>query len=326
MEDHFAVIRLNNLKAADIAGAERHNLRLGDPEPNVDASRTHLNRYLIGDQTGLLDRIHARIKSAGVKRKVDDDAIVGIELMMTASPGFFDDEMRTGSSKKLDLWIEDSMNYAREFAGAENVMQAVLHMDEATPHLQIIFTPITNRAPSKKKVQVPLAERPMTLNSKPFNGPGKWQAMWTSYAKAMKTNHGLRRGQFDSDAEHQSLKAGRKEVIDIAKGAESTALKAAAVAEKTQSLLHETMDKHQLILTHQTETIEDVVNAQMVLIAEQRSAIETLKHELLQAYETIKRLLGGAGSKTPQQSTGRPLNSATKNVLYDEPPEGTFGL
>jgi hypothetical protein len=328
MEDHFAVIRMTTLKADDIAGAERHNLRLGEPEPNVDPSRTHLNRYLVGEEVGLLSRIHTRIKSAGVTRKVKDDAIVGIELMMTASPDFFDEDMRAGKSEKLDKWIEDSMTYARSFAGAENIMQAVLHMDETTPHLQVIFTPITNTAPSAKKTKVPQGERPMTLNAKPFTSPGKWQAMWTSYAKAMK-GHGLRRGQQDNGAEHTSLKAGRKEVIDIAKGAEATALKAEALAEKTNVLLHDTMEKQQQILTHQTETIEDVVNAQMVLIAEQRSAIESLKHELLQAYETIKRLLGGAGSKTPHQQNGKPLSSAARNVLFDadEPPsEGTFGL
>lgn len=328
MEDQFAIIRVNNLKEADIAGAERHNLRLGDPEPNVDPTRTHLNSYLVGEDVGLLSRIKARLKNAGVTRKTNANSILGIELMMTASPGFFDDDMRAGNSPKLDSWIEDSMTYARSLAGAENIVQAVVHMDETTVHIQVIFTPITNEAPSKKKVAVPKSERKMALNSKPFNGPGKWQAMWTSYAKAMKS-HGLTRGQMDSDAEHQNLKAGRKEVIDIAKNAEATAQKAEALAVKTQAQLTETVDRQSQILTHQTETIEDVVSAQMVIIGEQRTAIEMLKEELVKAYDTIKRLLGGAGSSGPKQSTGRPISTTAKNVLFDDdvpPSEGTFGL
>lgn len=98
MSHPVAIIRMNKLKAGDLAGVERHNLRIGPPEPNVDASRTHLNRIIKAGKLGLKASIDQRIKDAGITRKIRPDAVLAIEVMMSASPSFFDDDMRAGKS------------------------------------------------------------------------------------------------------------------------------------------------------------------------------------------------------------------------------------
>lgn len=287
----FAIIRMNKLGSADLGKVERHNLRLGPAEPNINTSRSHLNRYIKLGNDDLQKTIHRRINDAGVKRKVRPDAVLGIEVLMTASPEFFDADMRNGNSQKLDDWVKDSINYLEDLAGGkDNIVQIVLHMDETTPHIQAVFVPLTDDAPSKSKK--PKMPGELKLNAKPWTSPGKWQRMWTTYAAAM-AKHGLRRGEFNVEAEHQDLKHGRQEVIKIAE-------RAVVVAERTENTLHETMAKHQVTLQRQDAKIELVVKQQAQAIQEQRTLIERITEQLKQAHETIKRLLGGRSTQTPQ--------------------------
>lgn len=320
--DNYAIIRINTLQSGDIAGAERHNMRLGEPEPNVDVSRSHLNRYIKTSPLGLKTAINTRIKDAGVTRKVQATAVLGIELMMTASPEFFDENMRAGKSAKLDEWINDCIKYANEYAGGpENVVQLVLHMDETTPHIQVVFVPISKDAPTTAKNKA-IAEK-VKLNAKPWTSPGKYQRMWTTYAAAM-AKHGLKRGEFrlDNEApkEHQTLKAGRSEVMKTAQHAE-------AVATRTENLVHERITKQDVVIKKQTAKIDLVVKQQADVIQEQRTLIQSITAQLKEAHETIKRLLRGSGANGPNQprqghASGQidPVKQTMENLFKDDTP------
>ena len=322
--DNFAIIRINTLQAGDIAGAERHNMRLGEPEPNVDVSRSHLNRYIKTSPLGLKTAINTRIKDAGVTRKVQATAVLGIELMLTASPDFFDENMRAGKSAKLDEWISDSIKYVNEYAGGpENVVQLVLHMDETTPHIQVVFVPISKDAPTTAKNKT-IAEK-VKLNAKPWTSPGKYQRMWTTYAAAM-AKHGLRRGEFrlDNEApkEHQTLKAGRSEVIKLAQRAET-------VATRAEDFLHANLAKQHATLQRQDAKIDLVVKQQADVIQEQRTLIQSITAQLKEAHETIKRLLGRDGSngpKSPRQVPSQPQTDTLPQAVKDVFGGGDFNI
>lgn len=313
MADQYAIIRMKKLHAGDLSGVERHNLRLGPPEPNVDPSRTHLNEYIKAGNHSLKDSIVKRVKDAGITRKIRDDAVYGIEVVMTASPEFFDDAMRQKKSAKLDDWKNDSIKYLYQLAGGEeNVVQLALHMDEETPHLVAVFVPISDDAPSTAKKKK--TEKKPALNAKPWTSPGKWQRMWTTYAAAM-AKHGLQRGEFrletEPPQEHVTLKQGREELIKTARQAEATAERAVAIADRAETHLHETVVKQQVALKRQDAKIDLVVKKQEQVILEQRTLIESLTTQLKTAYDEIKRLLKGSGAggpQTPRQGTSQPQN------------------
>lgn len=311
----YAIIRVQKLKSGDLAGVDNHNLRLGVLTENIDAEKSHLNRFYLGTAKPLNQLIHDRLLSAGVTRKVRPDAVLGLEFLLTASPEFFDEDMRKGDSAKLTKWIDDSMDYMANLIGKENIVQVVLHMDEATPHLQVVAVPISIEGTTAK------------LNAKPWTELGKWRRMWTSYATAMKS-HGLQRGEMDANAEHQTLKAGRKEVIHIAEKAVSLASAAVDTSQRSETHLHETLVKQNFSILRNEKKIDEaskkidlLVVHQEAVIKDQASMIATLKNELYTAYETIKRLLGKAGTATPAKTAVEPLNQATLDVLG-----GTFDM
>lgn len=103
--------------------------------PNVDPMRTHLNRELVRMPEGIRERddaIAARISSAGIRRKITHDQVRAIRVMLS---GTHEDMMEIEKAGKLDDWCRDSMDWLYRTFGRENVVSAVLHMDEHTPHL-----------------------------------------------------------------------------------------------------------------------------------------------------------------------------------------------
>lgn len=72
----YVVLHFNKAKGNE-ARMTKHIERSVDP-PNVDKSRTHLNRELIEFPSGVTNRTQAiqhRIKTAGIKRKITSDQV-----------------------------------------------------------------------------------------------------------------------------------------------------------------------------------------------------------------------------------------------------------
>ena len=54
---------------------------------------------------------------------------------------------------KLDEWIKKTIGWFQKEFGKKNVVSAVLHMDETTPHLHITVVPITDKDAKERKVR-----------------------------------------------------------------------------------------------------------------------------------------------------------------------------
>ena len=52
---------------------------------------------------------------------------------------------------RLDEWCQDNLEWLRKTYGAANVVSAVLHMDEETPHIHATIVPIVQTERKKQK-------------------------------------------------------------------------------------------------------------------------------------------------------------------------------
>lgn len=72
----------------------------------------------------------------------------GFQRLPGWEDGFDFEAWKNGDKKQgafdLDKWVEDSMKYLKEMFGEDNITYAVLHMDEYSPHIHAMVTPITN--------------------------------------------------------------------------------------------------------------------------------------------------------------------------------------
>ena len=142
-----------------VDGVRRETVWIPD---NADESRVHLNRELVSrtvtdPSTGkaktltIQQAVNRRIEDAGIT-KVRRNQNTCIEVIFSGSP----ETMRKMSQKQVNNWANDTLAWARDQWGYENVVSATLHCDETTPHMHVIVVPIvqgqSRRSALKKRM------------------------------------------------------------------------------------------------------------------------------------------------------------------------------
>lgn len=97
--------------------------------PDIDTAKSRYNFHIVKPQDRYYHFIQSRIEQARCRTR--KDSIRFVDTLITASPEFF-----KGKSVK-----EVSEFFQR--VGQENIVSAVVHMDEKTPHLHLTFVPLT---------------------------------------------------------------------------------------------------------------------------------------------------------------------------------------
>jgi hypothetical protein len=145
----YAVLNIKKASGND-AATSAHIERTIDPK-NADKTRTYLNKELIPFPDGVNNRTEAiqyRIEHAGITRKINEKQVRALRFMLTGSP---EDMKRIEASGKLDEWCRDSLDWIRETFGKDNLVSAVLHLDEKTPHIHTTVVPIVTGERRKAK-------------------------------------------------------------------------------------------------------------------------------------------------------------------------------
>ena len=145
----YCVLHLEKAKGAD-SGMSAPIERTIVPK-NIDPTRTHLNRELVEFPDGVRNRtaaIRHRLDTAGLKRKIGKNQVQAIRIVLS---GTHEDMARVEGEGKLDEWCADNVKWLRETYGADNLVSAVLHMDEETPHIHATIVPIVQGERRKQK-------------------------------------------------------------------------------------------------------------------------------------------------------------------------------
>ena len=136
----YAVLHLEKAKGTD-SRMSAHIERTVHPK-NADRTRTHLNRELVQFPEGVRNRTQAiahRIETAGIRRKVSANQVKAIRILLTGSNK---DMKQMEAEGRIEDWCNDSLKWIRETYGEQNLVSAVLHMDEKTPHIHATVIPI----------------------------------------------------------------------------------------------------------------------------------------------------------------------------------------
>ena len=180
---------------------------------NADASKALLNRELVSrvyvdPDTGqtkmrtIAQAIRHRIEEAGIK-KLRPGQNTALEIILTGSP----ETLNSLDEKGLEKWVNESMDWAGKTWGKENIVTAVLHRDEKTPHIHLIVVPIVQGLSRRSKARDEMLRRVgKKVKTKNRNTTGnrlsanevytqpRLYAYHTSYAKEVGAHFGLKRG------------------------------------------------------------------------------------------------------------------------------------
>ena len=203
----YTVLHLEKASGTD-SGMSAHIERTITPK-NADPSRTHLNRELIRFPDGVQNRTEAiqyRLDTANLKRKIGKNQVRAIRALLTSSP---EDMKRIQAEGRLDEWCNDNLKWLCDTFGKENVVSAVLHMDETTPHIHATLIPIVTGERRKARREQPDGKRKYKKKDATTNRlcaddvmtRGNLKAYQDSYAQSMQ-GYGLKRGIEGSEARH----------------------------------------------------------------------------------------------------------------------------
>ena len=186
----YAILRFQKRKAGSVAACERHNERKKEAyksNPDIDIQRSNLNYHLVAPPKYTYKKeINRMVREAGCK--VRRDSVMMVETLITASPEF----MNSLPPAEQKAYFMMALDFLAERVGRQNILSAVVHMDEKTPHMHLSFCPITSEG---------------KLSAKAFLGNQKSLSEWqTAYHERMSARwNELERGQ-------SSMITGRKHI------------------------------------------------------------------------------------------------------------------
>lgn len=128
-----AIMRIQKIKSMKaLAEREKHNTRR-----KMVLSADGSNNITVEGYTGLVGRVKTLEKQIDTnnKRKTRKDAVRAIEVLFTSDKAFF---------KKCDYnqYFSECKQWLINTFGEDNLLQAVIHLDEETPHLHAILTTV----------------------------------------------------------------------------------------------------------------------------------------------------------------------------------------
>ena len=149
---------------------------------NADQERTPDNQHLVAKST---DEAMGKLRVL-LPEKRRKDAVLAVEYVMTASPEWF----AQATPEQEKAFFQRSLQWLADKYGADRIVTASIHRDEATPHLSAFVVPLT---------------QDKRLSAKEFIGSrDKMRADQTTYAACV-VDLGLERGIEGSKATHQTI-------------------------------------------------------------------------------------------------------------------------
>jgi hypothetical protein len=178
----YAIMRAKKLaNMGSVAVSMQHCFRERETH-NADQERTPDNQHLVAKST---DEAMGKLRAL-LPEKRRKDAVLAVEYVMTASPEWF----AQATPEQEKALFQRSLQWLADKYGADRIVTASIHRDEATPHLSAFVVPLT---------------QDKRLSAKEFIGSrDKMRADQSSYAACV-ADLGLERGIEGSKATHQTI-------------------------------------------------------------------------------------------------------------------------
>ena len=182
----YAILRFAKHKGGASKALSAHHERTKEEyasNPDVDKSRTARNYHLVTPHWSYEQEIKYRIQTAGCR--VRKDSVKFVDTLVTASP-----EFAQAHEAEMPEYFNRAFDFLKERVGEENIISAVVHMDEKTPHLHLCFVPLTRdkRLSAKevlgnKKAMIQWRRSASTCRRNGTKRSRRWTPSWRSWKR-----------------------------------------------------------------------------------------------------------------------------------------------
>lgn len=220
----YSVFRVEGVKnTGSLKGLSKHNKdRISYTNPDIDKNKSNDNIELIKCEGTYNDKFNSltnemrdnhnermktmradRVKSFD-KSLDDSSSDVACEMLFTSDDKFFENMNREDVIK----WAKSSLDFVTNDIGLkkENIIHAIVHMDEKTPHLHVVAVPLVETYDGRKKENTLKISR-----AKYIKGGNHLTKLQDRYNDRMNANgYNLERGEVGSIKVHQKTEEYKK--------------------------------------------------------------------------------------------------------------------
>lgn len=330
-----AILRVAGIKTtSDLSGVGKHHIdRISETNKDIDPNRSNDNitlksalgtygdtfEYVVRD---LKNQHEKQMKSTRESRRKsfrdkinEDKADVACEFMMSASPEYFEGKSR----KEVREWAETSLKFVTDKIGInkDNVLHAVVHMDEKTPHLHVVAVPLVEKYDGRKKENV------LAISRKHFIKTRQDMAnVQTNYVEFMnEKGFDLERGMEKSGGKHldvarykvktaeEKVEQLEQQVTDLSGEKEKLQKEKEALRQEKELLEKKVLElqKNQKALVQTTGRIQTIFDERLSLEDDMKSIKERV--------EPVKTMFG---SKDKEPYEKLPKKDLERLIAYAE--------
>ena len=288
----MAIFRVQGIKTTtDLQGIGIHNFhRVSEKNKDIDHSRSDDNITLknCGGNYALmfdlitrdLEKQHneqmkttRKSRQKSFKNRINDDkADVACEFLMTASPGYFEGKSR----EEIESWAQTSLDFITKKIGIEekNILHAVVHMDEKTPHLHVVAVPLIEKYDGRRKEDVLAISRRQFIKE-----TEDMETVQTDYVSHLNRNgFDLERGLEKSGTKH----------LEVIRYKITEAEKELGEKEKELNTTENILLEKKVELSEINKIVEDAVK----VIPNEKDSVPFLKKEV--ETKVVQKILGKA--------------------------------
>ena len=274
----YAIVRNEKLTRAEVNGKCTHNDRKAKCHTNkdIDPTRTPLNYYIKKNNytyTKEFDKLRKEQNLAGHLR---ENSIIMCQMIFTSDQEFFDKIGEQETKRYFDECYKFMCNYKN--LGEKNVISAVVHLDERTPHLHLMFVPVVHIKDKDGSAIEKICARDF------WKGRDSYRKLQDAYFEHVKSKwFDLERGLYVEETSRKNLSVEEfKKVTNYAKTKEI--LKTATLELPNAP---ELQDIKKLVLNRDKIIEEQIIKPQNKLIKELHNENVALHKELSKQTEII---------------------------------------
>jgi len=140
----YAIMRFVK-HSGNAGGIEAHHERMKDSyksNPDIHTTRSERNFHLVEPGQRYSKEIKNRIEAArerNPKIVVKNNSVRFVDTLIAASQGYF---FRM-PDEHVKRYFQTALKFFEEKVSEKNIVSAVIHMDEKTPHMHLVFVPLT---------------------------------------------------------------------------------------------------------------------------------------------------------------------------------------
>ena len=140
----YAIVRNEKLTRAEVNGKGTHNDRKAKNHTNkdIDTTKTHLNYYIKKNELTYTKEFDKYLKENNVQGHLRSNSIIMCQMIFTSDQVFFDKIGEKETKRYFDECYKFICGYKN--LGERNIISAVVHLDEGSPHMHLMFVPVVH--------------------------------------------------------------------------------------------------------------------------------------------------------------------------------------